>query len=303
MEEQDKKIPDQCRPCTPWAYFAPDRDYPGDDPVPHFRPWPPRCNDTEPLIIVPPGGKCKDAEDPCMCITSGEVDLWNQTYSAVSENSAAWTKAVDDSWRDSASDWQSTYETVESESGKWESSWSITSGWNQESYDSLRNLISETSSFLVTYSASPYFNINSAFFQGNGSPEHPLDLSETHLNFLKSVENSLNDLYRDGQFGESAYRNWLSQSEVDEVWDWIEYFNKVFFDVLTPTEDPGGSAMENRGGVYYQLTKIWAILNALVNSSGSSGKGSSEFVYAPDMSLDNYSEYNEAGKIYYTFKQ
>lgn len=251
-------------PCGPWpSVFPYNKDYPGDHPhrppqqVPGNLWW----NDTEPVMGVYPWESCCDsgAADQCMCITSGEVDTWNQTYSAVSENSAAWSEqAPDNSWRTSADNWQSAYDTVSASSGTWNEAYSIASGWNSASLDSLNTIVSATSAFLSTYSASPYIHVNSAYFDGNGSEPDPLTFSRDLQAFYQDVTKAMNQLYLAGQWGEEAYRNWLEKADLNDLYYHLEKIDKLMWDVK-----PGiTSGTKTPDGIFHQLENIWAVLNA-----------------------------------------
>jgi len=271
MADKNKKFPPgpPHHPCGPWPSMFPyDKDYPGEKPPrpphPYPYPYPGQCNDTEPVIGVRPWEHCCDVdEDPCVCVTSAEVELWNETYSAVSSNSADWDKAVDDSWRDSADDWQSSYETVSANSAYWTSAYNIASSWDSGSNESIYNIISATSAFLTQYSAYPYINVNSDYFQGNGSPDEPIDLSQYFKWYWEQASEALNDLYSGGKIGDPANRRWIDTSRVDELRRWIEYMNDLFWKVTPDKEDPDGEKHEpysNQGGVFYQLEKLWHVI-------------------------------------------
>lgn len=265
MADQEEKFPPRPphRPCGPWpSVFPYDKDYPGDRP-PHRPPHWPHWNDTEPVMGAYPWEHCCDGdEDPCLCITSGEVDIWNQTYSAVSGHSADWDRAVDDSWKNSADNWQSTYETVSANSAFWDSAYKIASAWDSGANESIYNIISATSAFLKTYSAEPYFHANSAYFQGNGSPEHPLDLSEIYKMYWGWIDEAMNDLYSGGKWGDSGSRRWMSDSGYNNLMEWIKYHDELMWKPGPETNppDPTAEPRSNYGGIFYQLEKLWHVI-------------------------------------------
>lgn len=260
MADQEEKFPPRPphRPCGPWpSVFPYDKDYPGDHPPhrpPHWHHW----NDTEPVMGAYPWEHCCDGdEDPCLRITSGEVNIWNQTYSAVSGHSAAWDRAVDDSWKNSADNWQSTYETVSANSAFWDSAYRIASALDSGANESIYNIISATSAFLKTYRAEPYFHANSAYFQGNGSPEHPLDLSDIYKMYWGWIDNAMNDLYSGGKWGDSGSRRWMSDSGYSDLKKWVEYIDQLMWKPGPETDSPDGEPRSNYGGIFYQLEKLW----------------------------------------------
>ena len=257
-------------PCGPWpSVFPYDKDYPGDHPHRPPQPVPGNMwwNDTEPVMGVYPWEKCCDSGeyDPCVCISSGEVDLWNQTYSAVSGHSGDWDRAVDDSWKYSADNWESSYETVSANSAFWDSAYKIASLWDSGSSESVYDILSATSAFLSTYSASPYLNVNSAYFKGNGSPDKPLDLSEIYKTYWGWMSDAMNDLYSGGKWGESGSRSWLSEERGDYLMAWIEYLDQLMWKPGPDPNDPdyylnGGEPRSNVGGIFYQLEKLWHVV-------------------------------------------
>jgi len=263
MADQEEKFPPRPphRPCGPWpSVFPYDKDYPGDHPPhrpPHWHHW----NDTEPVMGAYPWEHCCDGdEDHCLCITSGEVDIWNKTYSAVSGHSADWDRAVDDSWKNSADNWQSTYETVSANSAFWDSAYKIASAWDSGANESIYNIISATSAFLKTYSAEPYFHAESAYFQGNGSPEHPLDLSEIYKMYWGWIDEAMNDLYSGGKWGDSGSRRWMSDSGYSDLMEWIKYHDELMWKPGPETDSPSGEPRSNYGGIFYQLEKLWHVI-------------------------------------------
>ena len=273
MSDRSDKFPPRppCRPCGPWpSVFPYDKDYPGDRPPRPPQPVPGNMwwNDTEPVMGVYPWETCCSGdEDPCLCITSGEVDVWNQTYSAVSGSSAEWNRAVDDSWRDSADNWQSTYDTVSASSASWNRAYEIASAWNSGANESIYAIVSATSSFLTTYSADPYINVNSAYFTGNGSPDHPLDFTALYKWWANRVTNAMNDLYEDGSWGESEHRKFVTDKFGEYLMEWIQYHDNLMWEVSPSTTSPSGEPRSREGGIFYQLEKLWNVVN------GGSTKG------------------------------
>ena len=281
MADQEEKFPPRpqhgpCRPCSPWRpKFPYDVDYPGDHPHrPPTDPWY-HCNDTEPLITVRPWESCCDSgdHDPCLCITSGEVEVWNQTYSAVSGHSGDWDRAVDDSWKTSADNWESSFETVSANSGFWDSAYKIASSWDSGATESIYALISATSAFITTYSASPYLNVDEAYFAGNGSPSDPVTLSEIYKTYWRWIDTAMNDLYSGGTWGNPEYRNWASNESYDHLMEWIQYHDKLMWKPAPDSTSPSGEPRSNVGGIFYQLEKLWHIVNE------GPGEGSKAYEY------------------------
>lgn len=356
------------RPCGPWGPSYPyDKDYPGDRPIrpAPYSPFGPCWNDTERVITVRPGEKCCSADEgPCECVTSGDVEAWNETYSAVSANSAFWSNtSADNSWTNSADDWQSTYETVSSNSALWDSAYYIANSFDSGSLTSISSLISATSAFITTYSAQPYVHVNPQYLQGNGTSAHPIDTSEVFKRYWEDMNTAMNDLYGSGHWGYQEYRNWIDYSDLDRVNEHLKQLDDLMWNVK-PNLTSAGRMPD---GIFHQLERIWAILtpqsgsvdtyfpgdwisiedqvisvsgmdpsawyeardtleansgfwnetrDTLAANSGfwndtrefvsensaSWSSGSHEtWEYAPDMTSESYSGYNEPGKIYFNY--
>ena len=248
------------RPCGPW---------------PSVFPYNPCWNYTEPVIRVYPWEKCTcNPEDlpAWMFIKGSDIDNWDQTYSAVSANSAVWNSEGDGSWRDSADYWQGSYETVSANSGLWNSAYQIASSWNSGAAESVYSIISATSGFLETYSASPYFNANSAYFTGNGSETNPLDFNEMYKWWANRVTKAMNDLYSDGSWGESAHRSFTTEDFGEYLMEWIQYHDQLMWKVDPESTSPSGEPRSEVNGIFYQLEKIWNIING--------GKTDGDLAYA-----------------------
>ena len=124
MAVNDKRFPPRPTgmpyqyPGGPWSsMLPPHHKEDGKWPRPPM-PW---RNDTELAIELHPWEECCGGEDPCMCITSGEVAKWNDVHDLVSANSASWGGEYDDSWKNSAELWEGASEIVQEHSAYWDS--------------------------------------------------------------------------------------------------------------------------------------------------------------------------------------
>jgi hypothetical protein len=164
---------------------------------------------------------------------------------------------------------------VSANSAFWDSAYKIASALDSGANESIYNIISATSAFLKTYSAEPYFHANSAYFQGNGSPEHPLDLSEIYKMYWGWIDNAMNDLYSGGKWGDSGSRRWMSDSGYNNLMEWIKYHDELMWKPGPETDSPSGEPRSNYGGIFYQLEKLWHVIgdpdspyNIVLDNSG-----------------------------------
>lgn len=255
----EKKFPHG--PCGPWPSVYPKHREDGVWPA-WPRPW---RNDTEPVIGVYPWENCCSGDqDPCMCITSAEVDRWDGVHDIVSANSAAWNNGHDESWKDSADLWNSASEIVGGHSAYWDSAYSMAQRYDSGAFQDVQNFISATSAFLATYSA--YTSIlTDNTLSGDGSDKRRLGLSDSIRRDMEAFKLAATALYSGGRWGEDPYRLWVSKTDLKELEDWIDLHNDLFFDTNSAYVDGLGFAP---AGVFPQLEKIWALL-----------RGTQEWVY------------------------
>lgn len=241
------------RPHGPWpSVFPPD----GHKPPPPG--YPPRWNDTEPVIGVRPWENCCDGESECVCVTSGDVVRWDEISSAVVENSAAWNQGGgDDSWKTSADNWNSTYVTVEENSAFWTSAYQMVENIDSGRLEDLYNLVAQTSAFLESYQGLRYIATKKEEIQGFGTSGSPLQLSEDVRANLRSLNKLIVDLYENAII-DPQKRKWVSQDQVDELYAWIEDHDKLFWETKPNIEHDG----RRPDGVFDQLEKIWKILQS-----------------------------------------
>lgn len=254
----EKKFPPG--PCGPWPSVYPKHREDGVWPA-WPRPW---RNDTEPVIGVYPWENCCSGDqDPCMCITSAEVERWDGVHDIVSANSAAWNNGHDESWKDSADLWNSASEIVSGHSAYWDSAYSMAQRYDSGAFQDVQNFISATSAFLATYSAFTKVQTDDTL-SGDGA-KLPLGLSQSMRKTIEDLVNAANDLYVGGFWGNPKKRNWVGMEVIDEIYDWIYKYGDLFFDVSSAYIENSGFAP---AGVFPQLEKIWALL-----------RGTQEWVY------------------------
>lgn len=261
MAEKDPKFPPGPpgphphghHPCGPWPSVFPPRREDGVWPAPP-RPW---RNDTEPVIGVRPWEDCCEGEDPCMCITSAEVEKWDAGFDVLSANSAIWdSNAYDNSWKDSADLWQGAYDTVEENSAFWNSAWGLTSGWDSGAVERLAELVGESSAFLQTYYGLDHI-VTDNTLSGYGNADYPLGVSEWVKTIMNGMKDALDDLYS-GPWGTSGARNWLHKDAYTDVEEQLRQINRLLWELK-----PGVFDKEHNwypDGVFPQLYKIWKLL-------------------------------------------
>lgn len=276
-------------PCGPWA--------PG--------PWNPCWNDTEPVIPGIPGHGCCSGESWAVPVTSGDIDRWDQTWSAVSENSAAWSStSADDSWKTSAAGWSSTWETVSSQSAAWSSAFTFASSFDSSSVETVERIVSDSSSFLAEHSAAPGIWTNEQYITGAGTESDPLDVSDRVKSDLTDLNSLISDLYVDATIDPSK-RRWMSEASLDEIYAWLEDHDKLFWEVKPGIEGPDGSRPD---GVFDQLEKLWGLYGSsqdlwkfISEASGAWQSGSHEtWELAQSMTVDNASAFKDPDTVYYS---
>lgn len=265
MADKKRKTPPgpPKRPHGPWpSVFPPD----GHKPPPPGHP--PRWNDTEPVIGVRPWENCCDGESECVCVTSGDVVRWDEISSAVVENSATWNQVGgDDSWKTSADNWNSTYQTVEENSAYWTSAYQMVENIDSGRLEDLYDLVSKTSAFLESYQGLRFVATKKEEIQGFGTSGYPLQLSEDVRANLRSLNKLIVDLYENAII-DPQKRKWVSQDQVDELYAWIEDHDKLFWETKPNIEHDG----RRPDGVFDQLEKIWKILKSHGGIVYSAGK-------------------------------
>lgn len=289
----EKKFPHG--PCGPWPSVYPKHREDGVWPA-----WPkPWRNDTEPVIGVYPWENCCSGDqDPCMCITSAEVERWDGVHDIVSANSAAWNNGHDESWKDSADLWNSASEIVSGHSAYWDSAYSMAQRYDSGAFQDVQNFISATSAFLATYSA--FTEVQTDYTLSGDGAKLPLGLSPSMMETIKGLKAAANDLYIDGFWGEPKKRNWVGMEVIDEIYDWIYKYGDLFFDVNSAYIENSGFAP---AGVFPQLEKIWALLRGTqdwvhnVTSATVSGwNDSADLWNGASMTVKEHSAYWEETK-------
>ena len=275
MAENDNKFPPPPHgmpyqyPGGPWpSVFPHHKKEDGKWPRPPM-PW---HNDTEPVVGVYPWENCCEDQDPCMCVTSADVEKWDGTHNVVSANSAYWGGEYDDSWKNSAALWQGASETVKTHSAYWDSAWSIASGYDPNALDPIISILSGTSAFLRTYSGELEVQTKE-WIKGNGTAKNPIQLSQAAVDRLKNVQELITQLY--GGAIDEKTRKWLKTNDLDEFVEWLKAIDALMFmvdpnmidytsiieqmdkDITSPSASILGAS---GGGIFIQLNKIWAIL-------------------------------------------
>ena len=256
-------------PCGPWPSVFPPRPPHMPDGVWPGRPW--FHNDTEPVIGVRPWENCCEDQDPCVCVTSADVENWYGALSALSANSATWdSNAFDDSWKDSAADWQGAYDTVEQNSAFWNSAWEIAHNYDSGNLDGLAALVAKSSAFLVQYYGQDIFKTDITL-QGNGSQDHPLGLADEVKVIVSGMRDALNDLYGGANWGVPDYRTWVNWPAYEELKDWVQQHDDLLWKVQPKVHDEHYGEPD---GVFPQLAKIWEYLKGIPSSGGGGGDDS-----------------------------
>lgn len=252
MADKNRKTPPgpPGPPKGPWpSVFPPD----GHRPPPGY---PPRWNDTEPVIGVRPWENCCDGEDECVCVTSADVVRWDDAASTIVENSAAWGKtSADDSWKTSAGSWSSTYVTVEENSAFWSSAYQMIDSIDSGKLENLYDLVSKTSAFLKSYEGLKSVITDKDYIVGDGTSASPLSLSKRVKTDLTDLNSLIASLYENSII-DSKKRKWVSDADLEEIVAWLSDHDKLFWEVKPGIEYKG----RKPDGVFDQLEKIWKIL-------------------------------------------
>lgn len=173
-------------------------DYIPYDRVPHRFP-----NDMEHAFVVRPHEECcpDDAEE-CVCVTSGDVEKWNNAYDSISAISSidpsAFSALLDVSALSSSADfWNGTYETVSSNSAGWDKTFSAvtenSSLWNESSSISsiastIADIQDDVSALEVNKQDNIYFDKDSII--GDGTQGYPYQVREwqSYKNLREDVD-------------------------------------------------------------------------------------------------------------------
>mgnify|MGYP007104054317 CR=1 FL=1 len=157
----------------------------------HYQRMPHIHGDLEPAFVVPPHTPCcPDEKEECVCVTSGDVEKWNETADMLSALSGITPEDLDNvasavSALTSADYWNSTYNTVSTNSANWNSAYNAVTAsadiWNSASdipeLTSAINDLSTQLSALDKAKASVFFT-DSASIIGDGSSGSPYRVAD-----------------------------------------------------------------------------------------------------------------------------
>ena len=106
----------------------------------HYQRYPDIHGDMEPAFVVGPHEPCcPDEQDECVCVTSGDVERWNDAADMLSALSGVTPEDIEkiDEVLTSATLWNGTYETVSANSGNWNKTFDAVTAnsatWNKAS--------------------------------------------------------------------------------------------------------------------------------------------------------------------------
>jgi len=157
----------------------------------HYQRMPHIHGDLEPAFVVPPHEPCcPDEKEECVCVTSGDVEKWNETADMLSALSGITPEDLDNigsavSALTSADYWNSTYNTVCAKSANWDSAYNAVTAsadiWNSASdipeLTSAINDLSNQISALDKAKASAFFT-DSASIVGDGTSGSPYRVAD-----------------------------------------------------------------------------------------------------------------------------
>ena len=305
-----------------------------------------RCNDTEWAWKTHPCGECPDPYNPSgderECVTSGDVDRWNEAYDWVSANSGMSMNSADL--------WNSNYETVNERSAYWESAYSGLPAQNaMDMWNSAYSAVLDASALLDNYGDVSSLYSNNGI-SGDGSTKKKAFGLERELyakinDSYTLVRQLIGELYR-VQSGSlvptitSAYQKWLPIEFMEEEWKpWkaqVSHSAGIFEDQI---ELIWAALVGMSGGVYNLVyhagdnididddrriisgrnwtpeidkakddvsayaTEVKNSLSAYIRDHEGEWKNEFKLQYAPDMTVENVSQYNAAGVIYYKPEQ
>lgn len=244
-------------------------------------------NDTEHAYVVPPYCPCPDetgSSGNYVNVTSGDIENWNSAFEWYSVHSGVNLDNIDL--------WDSTYETVGSNSSRWESAYSgfvdisqISGDWNEAVY-----ALNDASALLNTYGSysSLYVDVT---LSGNGTDNKPFGLSKfyyTRLNdAYKLVHELIKKLYgNNNNIIDPQYQQWI------DLDDWSKF---VDFSASTYEMDRTHNT---------QIEKLWKALQGISGDIYQQiineiiAQNNYVIEYDENMNAFNASSYNETGKIY-----
>ena len=172
----------------------------------HYQRMPHIHGDLEPAFVVPPHEPCcPDEKEECMCITSGEVEKWNEAADMLSALSGITPEDLDNvasavSALASAEYWNSNYNTVKDNSANWDSAYNAVTAsakiWNSainipELTDAVNDLTSALSA--LDGKKANNFYVDSASIIGDGSIGSPYRVADwARISALNYNFNELN---------------------------------------------------------------------------------------------------------------
>lgn len=172
----------------------------------HYQHMPRIHGDLEPAFVVPLHEPCcPDEKEECMCITSGEVEKWNNAVDMLSALSSITPEELDNitsavSGLTSADMWNSAYTTVNENSATWNSAYEMVATsadiWN--SANDIPGLTSAINDLTSAISAlddakANNFYVDSASIIGDGSTGSPYRVADwARISALNYNFNELN---------------------------------------------------------------------------------------------------------------
>jgi len=157
----------------------------------HYQRYPHIHGDMEPAFVVRPHEPCcPDEKEECVCVTSGDVEKWNDAADMLSALSGVTPEDIEkiDEVLTSATLWNGTYDTVKANSGNWEKTLSAVTAnsgiWNkasaissiQTNLDNLNSAVSALEDITDGKQDKIYFDGTSIIGDGStGSPYRVYD--------------------------------------------------------------------------------------------------------------------------------
>lgn len=289
-------------------------------------------NDTEAAAVPRPGEPCcgPGEKEDCVCVTSGDVELWNQV-SAISElsgfdwdalsgvsglttsanlwnsafltvynNSAIWNEINNLSGIEDASGfWQKASEIVSANSGKWNSA-----------YNSIRDIDElsanvETLSSLFAKQVKLYF---SNTMSGDGTQATPYGVKNYNefTNLVNNLNTDISNLYKE-ENGQKV-QNWISLDATSEE-NGINPYIKSLFSAVAVKDNDQDKTLIKHGDLIEWLIKHRSSGSGVNYKAGYGINISNDYeisvkdrwVYVPDITSANYQSLNEENTFYYTY--
>lgn len=244
-------------------------------------------NDTEYAYVVPPYCPCpgeSGSSGDFVNVTSGDIENWISAFE--------WYSAFSGANLDNIHLWDSTYETVEKTSAKWESSYSgflnisqISGEWNEAV-----SALYDASALLNTYGNYSSLYVDRSL-SGNGTDNKPFGLSKfyyTRLNdAYKLVHELIKKLYgNNNNVIDPYYQQWIDLDDWSKFVDFSAATYEMDRTHNTQIEKLWRALQGISGDVYQQIISEIIVQNNYV------------IEYAPNMNVSNAINYNESGKIY-----